>query len=912
MAPDENFVAPPPDLRLLFATNATDLEARKVFVNRIPEQQAFDRAVAAHRQSTLSPDFDSEDVLAPRRNVLVYYGVGGVGKTTLSRELERRHVARDASAVTDWPVWHKDFERSVTARIDLASEAALDLERVLVSLRVAVAALGRPMHAFDIALGRYWEHVHPNESLAEYVRSDTRLARISESLRVPEQITEGLQDVASALGGPAAVVSLATNLAVTITGSVRRRMAMKHAVQGCRRLSALLASEPDMESLSYYPHLLAWDLAQAARRSGNDFHAAVFFDTFEDVTGADQRRFERLINRLVWLLPNVLFVVSTRNRLDWGDSSAEGQLDFAGPARWPGLVMGSAGEPSQHLVGYLSAEDSDKFLRQRLRRGDDAAIPEAVRTRITRDSEGYPLYLDLAITHYLQLIESGAEPDPDDFSGGFPALVTRVLRDLPPDERRLIRILSLLDSFDARLAAQIAQLPSEAAALALTQRAFVDVDDAAPFPCSIHRLLREQIRASDSGPDAFGPADWSRYAGRAFDELGARFAQAPAAGDRPLVISLLNQALRLGDEFDLPVGWTADAAYSYIQDNLWENSLRPLVRLPPATAAAALAQTLLAITNRQVEGRRQAAATLAGLLESGLLAGDTRDLAAYYAAESFREIGEGERSERLLQSLIARDSRIADLACKGMVHRLRRQGRFADALNLIRSRPQSSMWMQMTGTLYWSQGMLDEAKQAYETSRDRSLAEGLPGQAAEISGCLAFVSGLCAVHDADAGLVAAGEIALQQSRNTWARLMADLGGALLTATGDAATAERLARIEAAGQAAGLTSIQAYARFAACLNAALSGEDAALRTARAALTDLSAADFRWLVQVVDFWQGAADPAGGDGDAVLDWLGGADAACARWLRVVAARRVRLADPDGAPPDAAASAGGATPAE
>jgi hypothetical protein len=893
MASDEEFALPPPDLGLLFATNATDLEARKVFVDRVSEQQAFDQAVAVHRHSTLSPQFDSQDVLAPRRNALIFYGVGGVGKTTLSRELERRHASRDTSAVTDWPVWQKDFKRSVTARIDLASEAALDLERVLVSLRVAVGALGRPMHAFDIALGRYWEHVHPNESLAEYVRSDSRLARVSEALKVPEQISEGLKDVASALGGSSAVVSVATNLALTINSAVRRHVAMKHAVQGCRRLAALLSSEPDVESLSYYPHLLSWDLAQAARKSGNDFHAAVFFDTFEDVTHADQRRFERLINRLVWLMPNVLFIISTRSRLDWGDPSAEGQLDFAGPARWPGLVPGSAGEPSQHLVGYLSEEDSDKFLRQRLRRGGGAAIPEAVRTRIAHDSEGYPLYLDLAITHYLQLVESGAVPDPDDFSGGFPALVTRVLRDLPPDERRLIRILSLLDSFDARLAAAIAQLPSEAAALGLTRRAFVDLDETAPFPYGIHRLLREQIRESDSGPDAFGPADWSRYASRAFDELGVRFAEAPARGDRPLVISLLNQALRLADEFDLPVGWTADAAHSYVQDNLWENSLRPLVRLPPATAAAALAQTLLAITNRQVDGRRQSAAVLDGLLESGLLAGDTRDLAAYYAAESFREIGEGKRSELLLQSLISRDSRIADLACKGMVHRLRRQGRFADALDLIRSRPETSMWIQMTGTLYWSQGMLDEARQAYQTSRDRSLADGLPGQAAEISGCLAFVCGLCAVGDDDGELVAAGIIALQQSRNTWARLMARLGDALLTATGDLATAERLADIDADGQTAGLTSIQAYARFAACLNAALSGDDARLGAARAALTDLSAADFRWLVQVVDFWRGA-DPASGDGDEALDWLGGAGAARARWLQVVADRRRRLADP------------------
>jgi hypothetical protein len=880
--------APPPNLGLLFATNAADVEARNVFVNRVSEQEAFDEAVASHRDIILRPEFDSQDVVTPRRNALVYYGVGGAGKTSLSRELERRHSKDGTSTAADWPAWHRDFKRSVTARIDLASEAALDLERVLMSLRVAVAAIGRPMHAFDIALSRYWEHVHPQESIADYLRGDSRLGRISGAMNVPEQITNGLMDVASALGGPTVIVSIATRVATAITSAVRDKRALRHAVQGCRRLAPLLESEPDLESLSYYPYLLSWDLAQAAQQAKRTFHVAVFLDTFEDVARGEERRFERLMNRLVWLMPNVLFIFSTRNRLDWGDASAEGQLDFAGPARWPGLVLGAPGEPSQHLVGYLSPADTDKFLRERLRRGGKP-IPEALRDRIAQESEGYPLYLDLAVTHYLQLAETGTEPKPEHFSGGFPQLVTRVLRDMPADERRLIRILSLLDSFDARLATAIARLPSEAVAVRLSRRSFVDTYEAAPFPYAVHRLLREQIRESDTGPDAFTAADWRRYAGRSFDELGVRFAEAGEVGDRPMVISLLNQALRLADEFDLPVDWTADAAYAFIEDSLWEDSLRPLVRLPPVTSAAALAQTLTAITGRQSEGRRRTAEVLTGLLESGLLDGDVRDLAVYYAAEASREIGEGERSEELLRSLISNDSRIADLAVKGMVHRRRRAGRFTEALELIQSRPESGMWIQMTGTLYWSQAMLDEAKSAYLAARDRFVADGRPGHAAEVSGCLAFVCGLSAVRDDDADLVAAGTTVLQQSRNTWARLMARLGETLLTASGDDGTVRQLAEIETAGRTAGLTSIEAYARFFGCLNAALSGDDTRLLAARAGLTALGSDDFRWLVEVVDFLLGA-DPSG----TASDWLGGADAAGQRWRQIVTDRRHGLARP------------------
>jgi len=876
--------SPKPDLGLLFGTNAVDLEARRIFVDRVGEQQAFDNAVTAHYESTRRPEFDPQDVTAPRRNVLTYYGVGGVGKTSLSRELEQRHGSGESPAAADWPSWDKGFKRSVTARFDLANDVGFDLERVLINLRVAVSAIGRPMHAFDIALGRYWQEVHRNESLADYMRADSRMSRVAEALKVPDQILEGLKEVAGVFGGPTVAVSLASQLAVTITKETRHRVAKRHAVQNCRRLVPLLESDADLESLSYYPHLLAWDLAQAAKRRDYNFHIAAFLDTFEDIMRADQRQFERLINRLAWLMPNVLFIVTSRNRLEWADALAEGYLDFAGPVRWPGLDLGATGEPSQHLVGYLSEADANKFLSERLRRDGSAAIPEPVRHKIAHDSEGYPLYLDLAVTHYLQLVESDTEPGVDDFTGGFPALVNRVLRDLSPEERRLIRILSLLDSFDARLAAAIASLPSEAAANALVNRAFVDVDESAPLPYAIHRLLREQVRQSDSGRDAFSAADWKRYAGRAFEELGVRFNETRATRNRPLVISLLNQALGIADEFDLEVGWMADAAYSYISDPLWENSLRPLVRTPPVTEAGALARALIAITNRQFEGRGQTAIVLTEVLDSGLLTGTSLDLATYYAAESFREIGQGQRSEELLRTLLSRETPIADLAVRGMVHRLRRNGRFIEALEMIRTRPESAMWIQITGTLYWSQGMLDEARTAYITSRDRSQAEGLPGQAAEIAGCLAFVCGLSASHDDDADLIAAAMMMLQDSRNTWARLMARLGTTMLVASGQASVSGQLAAIEEDGRKAGLSSIEAYSRFLDCLNAALSGDDDRLIAARNHLAELAGADFRWLTEVVAFWLGDGPSA----DSELDWLDGADAACERWREVVTRRR------------------------
>ena len=672
-------------------------------------------------------------------------------------------------------------------------------------------------------------------------------------------------------------------------------------------MQALLQAESDIESLSYYPHLLSWDLSELSKRLKEGFHVIVFMDTFEDVAQGSHRNFERLLQRMVWLMPNVLFVISGRNRLDWAEPSSAGEVSWSGPMSWPGLVVSASSEPTQHLMGYLSQDDSAKFLRIRLQSGDRPLIPENIRAHIARESEGYPLYLDMAIARYMQITSSGATPEPTDFAGGFPGLISRVLRDLDSEERRLVRILSLLDSFDIELAVNIAELRSEAVAIRLAQRTFVDLDDEAAFPYSIHRLIRHEMQQATDGPDAFTAADWSRYAQSAFDKLGERYYQASHARDRPTANSALNQALRLADEHHLDLGWCVDAAYRFIEDSLWEGSVRPLIGPALATPAAALAQTLLAIVSQRMEGRynttmqtledvmstdlRETARVLQEVLATDLLTGEARDLATYYAAEALRELGNGAETERLIRSIAGHGSRMADLAAKGMVHRLRRLGRFRELRELIDAQPQEAVWLQMAGTLSWSQGLLPQAKREYETSRALFQEAGYVGNADELLGSLAFVCGLIGDDGSDnVSLVAEGNETLRTSRNTWARLMAQLGASMLEADGSEETAAKILVVGEEGEAAGLTSIESYARFSLCLNAALSDNPQALKRARADLAShVTVEDFQWLLEIADFWSDQAEPDDKQ-PASADWLDGISETRIRWQQVLLSRRAR----------------------
>ncbi|MFC9035363.1 hypothetical protein [Streptomyces arboris] len=228
------------------------------------------------------------------------------------------------------------------------------------------------------------------------------------------------------------------------------------------------------KTLSFAAHLLAWDLAQL--RAPERITPVVLLDSFEEVGSRTVRDFERLLQRIVYLMPNAFFVVTGRDRLQWADEGLQGQLDWTGRAAWPGLaahVPGARtrGGPAvrQILVGDLSPDDCDDHLARRLRApGGQPLMEPDLRRAITDRSHGLPLYLDLAVMRFLEIRRSGQVPQPDDF-GDFPALISRTLSDLTTDERHVLRSVSLLDAFSVPLATHVAGLTHDAAALRLTE-----------------------------------------------------------------------------------------------------------------------------------------------------------------------------------------------------------------------------------------------------------------------------------------------------------------------------------------------------------------------------------------------------------------------------------------------------------
>ncbi|MBB1258325.1 ATP/GTP-binding protein [Streptomyces alkaliterrae] len=889
------------DLRTLFSTNDRSLEAGEAFTNRQVQWEVVAAALTEHLQRTADAAFDVEDLEAPRNNVLVFHGVGGIGKTTLSRKLEAA-LAGAERRPTQWgePTWAG--ERILPVRIDLSRSAGTDFEQVVLTVRAALSTLGRPLPAFDVALRRYWEHQHPGESLEEYLRRGGLAGRFGKTM--PQQLQSAMADVAQALALPGTVGTAVGQLTGSLVRALRERRQTVRALAGCARLADLLEAEPDLEALSFYPHLLGWELAQLP--TGRRVTPVILLDTFEDVGDRTHRDLERLIQRVVWLMPNAFFIVTGRSRLQWADSHLQGQLDYTGPAAWPGLAAPATSIPAarrtqpagggggrQVLIGDFSPEDCDDYLARRLSVEGRPLISEEIRHVITARSHGLPLYLDLSVLRYLE-IRRTRRPTPADFDHDFGALIARTLSDLTPDERHVLRSISLLDAFDLPLATATAGLPHQAAAQRLVERPFVRENPFGLWPYYLHGLIRSTIRsADDASDDRWSAHDWKHAAERALAALGAQWTTAePTGRDRLLLVGCLRQGLPLARDFHLDLGWLADAAWAYVSDSVWE-PVAPPTRHTGTTglqsAAEALVELLAALARRQHEHRSVTASRLAKVTDSRLLPASLQEMGVYYLAKAQRDLGDSEASRRGMQAVADGGGRLAPAARRGLAHLARLAGDFPHAYATARTLGWAGRQHRVEGDILWPHGDINRAAAAYSAARDQAEQHGIAGERATSQAQRALVLAF-----ADP-FTAADEIHLAEQLLTGLDLRAT-GFTVRTAAfvRDAGTLHSLAAARALRidiRESGVAASEAVLELALAFHHAVLGESDKVRAVIGRLQEQTrTGDYAYYIDIAHFMAGfpLAEAS------TARWLDSAEDVRARWRQLVHTRQAALGHP------------------
>lgn len=344
--------------RIFDQRRTSSIKVGEVFVDRVHHIEAFDDAVRALR------DHSWAAVSAPpqRNNVLVFYGLGGIGKTRLSKQLEQRLREGKYEGAPD---------KRLTCRLNLDDQALTELETLIIAVRSALGEQVRSWPAFDLALSVYWERSHPGLPMGDVISRSSALRRLGGSLDLSRQ----LEDTANMLLGAVPVVGLARRAATILVNRIRDKIRRDRLLAGCTGFAEVLETEVPQDMLPFLPALLSWDLA--AHRRDDPLDVVLFVDTFERV---DERRrepggVEDQLARLMYLLPNVLFVVTGRNRLTWGDGRRPA-IHYSGTNYWPALAPTppTPFTSMQQRLSGLSADDADTYLRLRLTRGGDAAI----------------------------------------------------------------------------------------------------------------------------------------------------------------------------------------------------------------------------------------------------------------------------------------------------------------------------------------------------------------------------------------------------------------------------------------------------------------------------------------------------------------------------------------------------------
>lgn len=413
--------------------------ANRVFVNRDGPLKMLQE-----RLQLLTPD---------SCDLLVFFGVGGQGKTSLCREFFKQ--LRDGGNESIKP-----------GLVDLHGRKSIDQRLGLLWIRNALAVnKGMNFPAFDLGFALYWTLTHPEERAPAFEGSKW-LGEVESA--TASAVGEGgvtlLKEIL--LVGVESVPFVGKALERLTTWGIKegRRRYTIRTNQAVRQLFDV-NGEPlhftEIERL--LPALLASDLEEIID-SKPETRFVVLVDEFERVVeqgGVSSRlhssAFSDTLRDLVAHTNACLFVFFSRERLPWAYQPPAG----ADPLVWAKWIDGA-----HHLLGGLTRADANRFLQ--LVPVPDAAAREAIIDGASLASGAaevmvYPLILDLQVDIYLgNLIDGKLSVDVDSFRA--PAnsfedlrrkLLVRLLRDYGPATESVLTRLAVTRGFNRALFARV-------------------------------------------------------------------------------------------------------------------------------------------------------------------------------------------------------------------------------------------------------------------------------------------------------------------------------------------------------------------------------------------------------------------------------------------------------------------------
>ncbi len=371
-----------------------NMQAVRKFTDREAARDAFFRA------------FDNYMTGQRPLLVLMYYGVGGIGKTSLLRHIKGEVVKKTKET------------RLRPTLIDINLESA-QFDSPAICLFAIYNQLEISCPAFEYALARLW-------SLQGWAIEDIKRRLINR-----DSLLYDLVEVAANTTGIFAPVHMFHRLLETGSQYATRLWGKsKRVVEEIDKLT-----EVELEERLPYYLGLAVEEASIARKKRFifllDSHEIMLHpDAFKTV----KRSVDEWLQEFIGSAENGLYVMAGREYLKWADTNPS----------WIDYI-------EQHILGALSDQDADYFL---------SAIPilEAeIRQAIIETAHGVPLYLDLCVSTYIIRKQAGEPITASDFRLAEKDVIRRFISHLDRNQADALKACALVERFDRDLFLALAQ-----------------------------------------------------------------------------------------------------------------------------------------------------------------------------------------------------------------------------------------------------------------------------------------------------------------------------------------------------------------------------------------------------------------------------------------------------------------------
>ena len=431
----------------------------RIFVDRDVHKHEFDTVLGRHGRDP-QPRSDA-------RNIHVWWGMGGLGKTELRQEFELKIRQRQEHG-----------ERIALGVLDFDNARHRDPMQALLKLRLEFGRV-RKFRAptFDLAFGQLFALECPGDELR--AKHPGLFRPYSEQT---EDLLEYLDRLCRDLGVLESVLppaSLLFKYGVRIAGElcdwwnrreVRRYANQIHGMTGTQ-LRELL------------PSCLGFDL-RGETSTANGHRFVLLLDTLDALSrqspGRSATRNDGWIRTLIKAAPGTLVAIFARDKLRWHETDSS----------WSETLH-------EHTLEGLADVDADRFLSQA---GVEAA---PIRARIVACARGLPFYLGLARDQYERMRANSLEPSAEDFAAAQDEVLRRFLEHVSDHDRDQLRVASYPEEIDRsvfeRVCAQFFLGRGGASWPRLMQYSIMNASG--PAHASMQALAREGMQARERADD---------------------------------------------------------------------------------------------------------------------------------------------------------------------------------------------------------------------------------------------------------------------------------------------------------------------------------------------------------------------------------------------------------------------------